>query len=96
VYYVTVNIKTPDGMLEIGRYFLGVEKSFAEDTFSALKGSDNVIQHPFIRLDLINTSADPLPVCLKNMGCDLAQYTYNCRILTREVFRHFMFEGAFF
>ena len=80
-------------MLEIGRYFLGAKNSFAEEVFSACKGSYNVMQHPFIRLDLINTSADSLPVCLKNIGCDLAQYTYNCRILTREIFRHFMFEG---
>lgn len=80
-------------MLEIGRYFLGAERSFAEHTFDDLQGSENLMLRPFIRLDLLTTAAEALPVCLKSIGCNLNEYTDNCGTLTREAFRHFMFEG---
>ena len=90
-YHVTVNIQTPMGMLEIGNFFLGTEKSFAEETMDELEGSNN-LGAASIRLDLLSTTLDNLPVCIKSIGCNLDQYASNCKILTREVFRHFMFE----
>lgn len=93
VFHLTVNIQTPKGMLEIGSFFLGTEIKFAENTFSQLEGSTNIISYPSIRLDLICTSRRDLPVCLKSMGCNLEQYANNCRMLTKEIFKHFMFES---
>ncbi len=93
-YHLTVNIQTPKGMLEIGRFFLGTDKSFAEDTVNELKGSDDLVKYPSIRLDLLNIESNKLPVCLKSIGCTLEQYASNCKVLTREAFRYFMFEKS--
>ncbi|SHL50484.1 hypothetical protein SAMN05444266_103543 [Chitinophaga jiangningensis] len=91
-YHLTVNIQTPKGMLETGSFFLGNSRQFAETIFEELAGSENLLQYPSIRLDLLSITDDMLPLCLKRIGCNLEQYTSNCRILTRELFRHFMFE----
>lgn len=93
VYHLTVNIQTPKGMLEIGKFFLGTDNTFAKETFAQMEGSEDLLKYPSIRLDLISTTAGMLPVCQQRIGCNLDQYAVNCRTLTREAFRHFMFEG---
>jgi len=93
LYHITVNIQTPSGMLEIGKFFLGEDSVFSQATFDDLEGNTDYVKYPAIRLDLISITAGALPVCLNSIGCDLEQYGNNCRTLTREVFRHFMFEG---
>jgi hypothetical protein len=92
LYQLVVNIQTPKGMLEIGRFYLGTSLHFAESTFDSLGGGTDLNKYPSIRLDLLGTSDGGLPACLKSIGCNLDQYTANCRIITREVFRHLMFE----
>ncbi len=94
MYYVPVHIKTPKGMVEIGRYVLGAEKSFAMRTFMSLRGEDDKQDSLCIRLDLIYEPAETLPICMKSIGCNLQEYTQNCAVLTREIFRHFMFESS--
>ncbi|WP_291910703.1 hypothetical protein [Chitinophaga sp. CB10] len=92
-YHLTVNIQTPKGMLETGTFFLGADRQFAETIFDNMAGSKDLAKYPSIRLDLLASTGDLLPVCLKRMGCNLEQYAGNCKMLTRELFRHFMFEG---
>lgn len=81
-------------MVEIGRYVLGAERSFAMQTFVGLQGKDDIQGHLCIRLDLIYEPVETLPTCLKSIGCSLQEYTHNCAALTREIFRHFMFEDS--
>lgn len=93
LYRVTVNIKAPKGMLEIGTYYLGAEKAFAESLFKKLEGDKDLAHHPGIRLDLVSFQGKSIPLCLEQIGCDLQQYTRNCEMLAREIFKHFMFNG---
>lgn len=92
LFYLVVNINTPQGMLEVGRFFLGANRYFANETWAMMEGSSDSLQYPSIRLDLVETKTGALPVCHKSIGCNLDQYAANCKILTREVFRHFMFD----
>lgn len=92
MYYVLVHIKTLKGMVEIGKYFLGKEPSFAIHTFAQLQGKKDKEEVPCIRLDLVHEPLNTLPVCLKSIGCNLGEYTHNCAFLTRVIFRQFIFE----
>ncbi len=94
MYYIVVHIKTPKGMIEIGRYHLGADQSFALQTFQDLQGEEDKQGLLCIRLDLIYEPTHTLPVCVKNIGCSLQKYTHNCAVLTREIFRHFTFEDS--
>lgn len=92
-YHIAVNIRTPEGMLEVGKFYLGTDHGFAHTAFSRLRGIESAAEYPAIRLDLLGTPGDELPVCLKSIICTLDEYTENCRIITREAFRHFMFDA---
>jgi len=92
MFYILVHIKTRDGSIEIGRYFLGRDKSFAMETFFSLQGYDNKEDLLCIRLDLVYESPGALPLWLKSIACRLSEYTHNCALLTKEIFRHFMLE----
>lgn len=92
MFYILVHIKTREGSIEIGRYLLGRDKAFAMETFLNLQGNDNKDDLLCIRLDLVYESPEALPLCLKSIACRLAEYTHNCALLTKEIFRHFMLE----
>ena len=92
MYFILVHIKTREGTIEIGRYLLGRDESFAMETFASLQGKDNREDTLCIRLDLVYESLGALPVCLKSIACRLKEYTQNCALLTKEIFRHFMLE----
>lgn len=93
-YHITVNISTPQGMLETGKLFLGTDQGFAEGLSRQLQGTEGTPEYPAIRLDLLGTTGSQLPVCISSIACTLDEYGENSRTITREVFRHFMFDAA--
>jgi len=90
-YFITINIRMPEGMLEIGRFLIGNVHSLVVDTFDSLNGSAD-ISKSILRVDLIKMQQDELPLCLKSIGCTLDEYVENCRIITRDAFKFFTLE----
>lgn len=92
VYNITIHIKTPEGMLEMGRFFIGHNHDFACATFNSLKGSSIINKHTLLRIDFLQTELNQLPVLLKSISCTLNEYSDNCKIITRDVFKYFTLE----
>ena len=92
VYNVIVNIKIVKGMLEIGSFFLGDDIDFASGVFNNLKGDPEVKDDTVMRLDLVKKEENDLPLLLYSKSCTLDEYTENCKIISREVFKFFTLE----
>jgi len=90
-YLITISIRMPAGMLEIGRFLIGNIHSYVLNTFESLNGSRDIAKS-VLRIDLIKNQADELPLCLESMGCTLDEYVENCRIITRDAFKFFTLE----
>ncbi len=91
-YNIVISIRTLQGMLEIGNFFPGTDTAFAHSVFDQLKGDLTSEDDAFIRIDLEKKQEHTLPERLKSISCTLNQYTENCRIITRELFRFFALE----
>ena len=95
-YNIIVNIKTAAGILEVGNFLIGDDDEFARATFSSLKGNNNINDGGILRMDLIETKNQALPLLLESITCSLDQYLENCRIVTRDVFKFFTMENKNF
>jgi hypothetical protein len=92
IFKIVVNMRTLEGMAEIGNFFVGNETEFAENMFSSLKGNPVLPGDTKLRLDLIRKEEFLLPVCLKSICCTLDEYAENCKLIARDVFKYFTLE----
>ena len=92
VYKIIINIKTLQGMLEVGSFFLGSDADFAHSVFDNLKRDLTTKDDVMLRIDLEKKDSDNLPVILKSISCTLDEYAENCKIITRDVFKFFTLE----
>jgi hypothetical protein len=91
-YNIVVSIRTPQGMLEVGNFYLGTNEDFANSVFDNLHGDLTADDDALIRRDLEKEAKNMLPVRLKRISCTLNQYAQNCKIITRDVFKFFALE----
>jgi len=92
IYTIVISIRTLQGMQEIGTFFLGAQVDFALGVFGNLKGALISEEDALIRIDLEMKEEGILPVRLKSISCTLNQYAENCKIITRDIFKHFTLE----
>jgi len=83
-FYILLSLKTPQGFVNYGQYFLGDEWQAAYALFERLKGSQK-FSAP-LHIDLMET-ADELPVKIKTICCTLEELAFNCKLIAREIFR---------
>jgi len=92
VYNIVVSIRTIQGMMETGNFYLGADKDFAHSVFDSLLGDPTADDDVLIRIDLEKKERNKLPVRLKRISCTLNQYAQNSKIITRDVFKFFALE----
>lgn len=83
-FYILLSLKTKQGFVNYGQYFLGDDRSAANELFDQLKG-DRDLAAP-LHIDLMETVAE-LPVRIKTICCSLDELGANCKLITRELFR---------
>lgn len=91
-YEITIKIRTPVGLTDVGSFSLGTNMEFALSTFDGLKGESNDIHDAAIRLCLVEKSGKTSLRELKNIGCILNEFAANSKIIVRDVFKFYNLE----
>ena len=92
-FNIVVNMKTPKGLLEMGNFFVGNAPDFALNTFRILSGSNQT--DTMLRMDLVKKEVtETLGEIIETKGCTLDQFTRNCKIIARDVFKFFTLETS--
>ena len=85
-FYVLLSLKTPQGFVDYGQYFLGDNRDAAYSLFEQMKGSRELVDDALLHIDLMET-VNELPVKIKTICCTLEQLGSNCKLIAREIFR---------
>lgn len=88
VFYVSLSIRTADGLESFGKFNLGNNKKVAARIFAQLEGDRLVDEKTMLTIDLVET-VNGLPVNLNILGCTLEQMGINCKIIVKESFKLF-------
>ncbi|MFD0766009.1 hypothetical protein ACFQZI_14190 [Mucilaginibacter lutimaris] len=85
-FYILLSLKTPDGFIDYGQFFLGNDRSAANELFSQLKGSREINNTCLLHTDLMET-VKGLPVKVKTICCTLDELALNSKLIAKEIFR---------
>jgi hypothetical protein len=85
-FYILLSLKTRQGFVDYGQYFLGNEREAAYGLFGQLKGGETLKENCLLHIDLMET-ANGLPLNIKTICCTLDELGANCKMIAREVFR---------
>jgi len=85
-------MKRPQGMLELGQFYMGKDKAQAVETFERLSGEHQSEKPGVLKIDLVEKQPD-VDLVLGHLRCTLEQFTENCRIITVDAFKYFSLEG---
>jgi len=72
-------------------FFIGNKKKSAESIFQKLKGSKDVSEKSILQLELMEI-AKGLPINMNLLSCTLDELGENCKIITKELFKHLNLE----
>jgi len=90
-FYITFTLKTCNGTETFARFELGNDREAAYNIFKKLKGSHVVDNDNILYIDFFETE-EGLPKNLKVLSCTLPQLQENCGFITKELFKHHIFE----
>ncbi|EHQ28833.1 hypothetical protein [Mucilaginibacter paludis] len=85
-FYILLSLKTTQGFVNYGQYFLGNDRDAAYGLFDQLKGSRQFTDRAVLHIDLME-SVKELPVKIKSICCTLDELGANCKLIAREIFR---------
>ncbi|HWJ29636.1 MAG TPA: hypothetical protein VNS32_24065 [Flavisolibacter sp.] len=85
-FYILITLKTPQGLDNFGKFFIGNNRDRAYTLFDNLKGTDNASEKDLLFFDFMET-ASGLPLNLKMKSCTLNQLAENCKLITKELFK---------
>lgn len=85
-FYILLSLKTSDGFMNYGQFFLGNDWQSAYNLFQQIKGNEKLTDNPLLHIDLMET-VDELPVMIKSKCCTLDELGINCKLIAREIFR---------
>jgi hypothetical protein len=83
---IVLSLKTPQGFVDYGQYFIGNDREAAYSLFHQLKGSSSITDRAVLHFDLVETENE-LPVSVKTLCCTIEELGWNCKQIAREVFR---------
>lgn len=89
-YFIIVDMKSLNGYQEFAKFALGSNLEFSNEVFSKLQVVDIDDKAMALRIELLATGDDVNEV-LQTRYCTLKQLKENCEVITKEVFRHFIF-----
>jgi len=87
VFYVLIGCRAATGFENIARFELGGDRDFAYSVFRKLEGTTESRETDSLTMQLVETKAG-LPYNLKIISCTLDQLESNCRMITKEIFKH--------
>ena len=90
-FYIVVNLKAGKGYESYAKFFIGNKKKSAESIFQKLKGSKDVSEKSILQLELMEI-AKGLPINMNLLSCTLDELGENCKIITKELFKHLNLE----
>ena len=85
-FHIALNMKTPNGFESIGKFCIGNNREASKNLFSMLEGTENVEESDILHMDLVET-IDTLPVNIRVISCTLEEFSNNCKIITKELFK---------
>ena len=85
-FYIIVEMKVSDGIVDYGRFYIGDELEFANDLYDRLDAHLDPESQFMLHINLIEKS-NGTSVLKQSKGCSLESFTENCRLITRETFR---------
>ena len=91
-YFITINMKVPQGMMEVGRFFIGNHKAWAMESFGRLQGESKARKDDVLRLDLLEKH-EGMYFLLGQLSCTLELLEQNCKLITIDAFKYFNLEG---
>ena len=91
-YNIVISIKTREGIMEIGNFFIGDDEEAALTTFYSLNGYNDADNKSILHINLIKSLSDTAAQYIASISCTLDQYVENCRIITRDAFKYFTME----
>jgi hypothetical protein len=89
-YYIVVDMKSLSGYLEFAKFYLGNDLEFSNELFSGLHVIDINDKAMALRVELLELR-DGIDQVLQTSHCTLKQLKENCEVITKEVFKHFIF-----
>jgi hypothetical protein len=97
-YQFVINMRTQEGYVESGRFFVGNNIANTIAIFEQLQGSkNNNHQIPLLRLDLIKSgNGNGLDTILEVLDCTLDELSENVKTITKETFRLLNLETGYF
>lgn len=87
-FYILLNVKTVTGLESYGKFFIGGNRQVAYSLFERLRGDRKVNERNILYVELMETQ-EGLPVNLKLLSCTLDELMFNCRLITKEVFKFY-------
>jgi hypothetical protein len=90
-FYIIINLKSGKGYESYAKFFLGKSRKAAENIFNKLKGSADVSEKSMLQLQLTEID-DGLPLNIHLLSCTLNELAENCKIITKELFKHLNLE----
>jgi hypothetical protein len=85
-YYIIFTLRTPGGFEPYGRFFIGNNRQKAQQLFEKMRGNSKATSAHVLHVELVETAND-LPVNLRMLDCTLEDIEYNCRTITKELFK---------
>jgi hypothetical protein len=85
-FYILLCLKTTKGFVHYGQYFFGNDRKAADELFRQLKGDKQIDEGCPLHIDLMET-VNELPVKINSLCCTLEELGFNCKLITREIFR---------
>lgn len=90
-FFIVVNLKSGKGYESYAKFFLGKSRKSAEAIFEKLKGSKDVSEKSILQLQLTEID-EGLPLNIHLLSCTLEELAENCKIITKELFKHLNLE----
>ena len=90
-FYIVVNLKAGKSYESYAKFFLGKNRRSAENIFHKLKGSADVSEKSMLQLQLMEAD-EGLPLNINLLSCTLEELGENCKIITKELFKHLNLE----
>ena len=84
-FYIVLNIKSGKDFL--ATLFQGSNRKFADNIYKKLKGNKKVSNASVLYIELMETNNE-LPVNIHVLSCTLDELSDNCKMITKETFKH--------
>lgn len=91
IFYILLGVRTTAGFHIYGQYFLGNDREVALDIFSQLKCNETSTDKAVLHIDFME-NIEGHAIKIKTICCNLEELSCNCKLITKEAFKHLNLE----